>query len=234
MCAFMDDYSRLLLGEIEYLLSQGTGNVPRLEHIKKSIIENKTLYNSDIQYVQALSNKRSHDSQKQNVESNVTCWKCSEHLLENSRYCSFCGVAQNRKEPEFEQVISKRMRQGYGLLSKVFSLNLYQILAVVGGIASLVPIIAVESNLEGILQSIEFYTDGNLSGIVPVLAGMGIVSGILSCLSMITPFIIKKPRQAGKILFFSSFGILGFSIFVGAIGFVAILIASILAMKRRY
>ena len=230
----MDDYSRLLLGDIEYLLSQGTGDVSRLEHIKKSIIENKTLYNSDIQYVQDLSSKRLLDSQNQNVESNTTCWKCNEQLLKNSRYCSFCGITQNQKEPEFEQVISKRMRQGYGLLSKIFALNLYQILAVVGGIASLIPIIAAESNLEGILQSIEFYTDGNLSEIIFVFAGMGVVSGILSCVSMVIPFVAKKPKQVGKILFFSSFGILGFSVFVGSIGFVVILIASILAMKRRY
>lgn len=230
----MDDYSQLLLGEIEYLLSQGTGDVSRLEHIKKSIIENKPLYHSDIQYVQTLSSKKSSGSQKHNVELNSTCWKCNEHLLENSRYCSFCGVAQNKKEPEFEQVISKRIRQGYGLLSKSLTLNLYQVLAVVGGLASLIPIMVAESNLEGIIQSVDFYTNGNLSEFISVFAGLGIVSGILSCVSIITPFIIKKPRQVGKILFFSSFGILGFSIFVGVIGFIVILIASILAMKRRY
>jgi hypothetical protein len=232
-------FTQSLLEKIEYLLNQNLGDRSRLEHIKKSIIENKKIYNSDIDYVEWLETKK-QDSFPENTKKDFfqpcdnSCWKCKKEITENSKYCSFCGVDQNQKKSEFDQVLSRRIKMSYNPLKLISNFHSYQILAVVGGFAALIPILIVMNNLENILESIKFYTGQNFSEFTIGFTVMGTISVILSCLVMIVPFLIKKPKKVGRILFFSSFGILVFSIFLGIVGFVIILFTGIVALKRRY
>jgi len=51
---------------------------------------------------------------------------------------------------------------------------------------------------------------------------------------MTLPFVLKRPKQVGKFMFFSSFGVLIVSLLTGVVGFVLILAGGIIALKRRY
>lgn len=232
----MVDFSQSLLKKIEHLLSQNLGNISRLEHIKKSVIEGRKIYNSDIHYIEELENKNkdsfTKDMEKNSSQNvNNSCWKCGKELADNSKYCSFCGIEQNKSE--FDQVLSRRMKSQYNPLKIILNFHSYQILAVIGGLVGLIPILIGIGNLENILNSIEFYTGRDLSKYIVTLGSMGIISGIMCCFAMAIPFLIKKPKKVGRILFFSSFGILILSIIVGIGGFVIILFAGIMALKKK-
>ena len=88
-------------------------------------------------------------------------------------------------------------------------------------------------NLERIFEIVQFYFGLNLSGYDAVLVGLGSVSIAISGLLMAIPFLIKKPKQVGKILFFSSFSVLVLSVITGVAGFAILLTAGILALKQR-
>ena len=240
----MVDFSQSLLEKIEYLLNQDMGDISRLEHIKKSIVENKKLYNSDIQYVKELErkiqnnltknlNKHYADDDDNNNNSGNPCWKCGKDLTPSSKFCSFCGIKQDQEGSEFDLAISRRLKRVYNPLKMVSDLHSYQILAVIGGLAAIIPILIAMSSMERILELIEFYTNRDLSRFVIGFAALGGISGLLCSVVMVVPFWIKKPKKVGKVLFFSSFGILIFSVAVGIVGFVIILFAGILALKKR-
>ena len=211
----MVDFMQSLLEKIEFLLNQNLGDGSRLEHIKKSIIENKKLYDSDIHYVEELERK-TLDSFTKNMGENSaqhyddSCWKCRKEIVEYSKYCSFCGVEQNQKKSEFDQVLSRRIKTRYNPLKIILNLHSYQILAVIGGLTALIPILFGIYNLENILKIVEFYTGRDLSEFIIGFMIIGGISGALSCMVMVIPFWIKKPKKIGRILFFSSFGILIF------------------------
>jgi len=227
-----------LLEKIEDLLNQGVGDISRLEHIKKSVVENKKLYNSDIQYVEELERKTqdslAESSNKHYAEnSDNSCWKCGNEFVQSARFCSFCGIEQKQAGSEFDQILSRRLKQENNPLKLISNFHSYQILAVVGGLASLIPILIAILNMERIFELVDFYTGNDLSEFFVGFMTLGIVSAMLCSLVIIVPFWIKKPKKVGKILFFSSFGILFFSILVGIVGFPIILFSGILALKKR-
>lgn len=238
----MVDFSQSLLEKIEYLLNQDIGDISRLEYIKKSIVENKKLYNSDIQYVEELERKIQNNLTKNpnkyrtdddDGDSGNTCWKCGKDLMQSSKFCSFCGVKQDQASSEFDLALSRRLKRVYNPLKMVSDLHSYQILAVIGGFAALIPILVAMSSMERILEIIEFYTNRDLSRVMIGFVALGGISGLLCSMVVVVPFWIKKPKKVGKILFFSSFGILIFSVGVGIVGFVIILFAGVLALKKR-
>lgn len=234
----MSSLIQSLLEKIEDLLHQGVGDIARLEHIKKSVIENKELYNSDIQYVEKLEKKIQDSlverSNKQHAESSDnSCWKCGNEFMQAARFCSFCGIEQKQASSEFEQISSRRLKQEHNPLKLVSNFYSYQVLAVFGGLVALIPILIAILNMERIFELVEFYTGNDLSEFFVGFMALGVVSSILCTLVIIAPVWIKKPKKVGKVLFFSSFGILFFSILVGIVGFPIILFAGIMALKKR-
>lgn len=224
-----------LLEKIENLLDSNIGDSSRLEHIKKSIAENKKIYNSDIQYVEELETKRvTENSNKHRPDDlGITCWKCGKGLVQSSKFCSFCGVRQDQKDSKFIQGLSRRVRQEYNPLKRVSNFQSYQVLAVIGGLAGIIPILIATSNLDRVLEIIEFYTGRDLSVFIDGFKVFGIISIGLCFFAVVVSFVIRKSKKVGRILFFLSFMILIFSLTVGIAGFAIILFAAITALKKR-
>jgi len=233
----MSNFSKSLLKRIEILLDLRVGDISRLEHIRESIVENKKLYNSDIEYVEKLelhNLKNLSESSNENYSvSDRLCWKCNEKLSQSATYCSNCGADQNQKESDFDTVLSRRLKREYNPLKIISNFHSYQILAVIGSLVAFIPILIAISNIERILELIEFYTGRDFSEFLLGFLGIGFVSGVLCFLVIVVPFWIKKPKKVGKFLFYSSFGILIISLIVGIAGFPIILFAGILALKKR-
>lgn len=227
-----------MLEKIENLLNNNIGDSSRLEHIKKSIVENKKIYNSDIQYVEELETKRleklTESSHKYHPDVlDVTCWNCKKRLVQSSKFCSFCGVRQDKSDSKFILRLSRRIGQEYNPLKLISNFHSYQILAVIGGLAGLIPILLATSNIDRILEIIDFYTGRDLSGFIDGFRAFGFVTTILCLVAIMISFVIKKSKKVGRILFFLSFMILIFSLMVGVAGFVIILSAAIMALKKR-
>lgn len=233
----MSKFSKSLQDKIEELLNRSLGDISRLEYIKQSIIENKKLYNSDIEYVENLALKNGiNPSESPNIDysvSNNLCWKCKEDLVKPARYCSFCGADQINEISDFDTVVSRRSKREYNPLKIISNFYSYQILAVLGGLVCLISILFAISNIERIFELIEFYSGQNLSGFLLGFLGIGAVSALWCLLVIVIPFWIKKPKKIGKFLFYSSFVILIISLMVGIVGFPIILFSGILALKKR-
>lgn len=223
--------SEYLLEKIKELQSLGIGDAVRLEHIVHCIAENKRIYNSDFQYVNDLSAKINNT--KEHMDSREFCWKCGKRLMQEARYCSFCGILQNNQESDIDTMQAKRKRLEINPVKIISNCQSYQILAVIGGAISLTAVLYAILNLDRIFEIIEFYSGRDLSGYGGELVMLGAISSCLSVLVMVLPFLIKKPKRVGKILFFSSFGILASSLLTGVIGFVIILVSGIFALKQR-
>ncbi len=225
-----------LLGKVELLINSGIGDVSRLTHIKNSIIEKKKMYNSDIQYVESLldANFEKNEQPINDVEktSSFNCPKCGNTILPSSNYCSFCGIPQQKYFDA--EVFSSRFRTRSFPFRFHISINSYQLLAILGGLAAMIPSLVAVYTIDKILFSLESYTGRDLSGFTNLFIAAGIVTSVL-CIFVITiSFIIEKPKKVGKILFFISFPILIISLGVGVIGFALILLAGIMALQRRH
>ena len=234
---FMDEFTNSFLKKIEDFLSREIGDATRLRHIRQSLVDNKKLYNSDIQYVKELEKKNpdytdvlSEENQKDPIKS---CWNCKQELGLNAKFCFSCGADQEQKGADFTEVLSRRKKMMHNPLKIILNLHSYQILSIIGGICAIVPIVIALSSLERIFEVIEFYTNRDFTGLVSGITAIGIISSVWSFLVMIIPFLIKKPKKVGKFLFFSSFGILICSLLVGIVGFIIILFAGIFALKKR-
>ena len=232
----MDSFKEELLRKINDLLTREIGDTTRLNHIRQSILQNKKIYNSDIQYVKELwkevSEKKNSDDVLTLKPSN-SCWNCKNELEESVRFCSFCGANQEQKNPEFAEVLSRRKKREYNPVKIISNFHSYQILAVLGGLCAIIPVIIAVLSLDRILEVLEFYSNRDFSDLRLGFVGLGTIAGVWSFLVMIVPFWIKKPKKVGKFLFFSSFGILICSLFTGVVGFVIILFAGIFALKKR-
>jgi hypothetical protein len=88
--------------------------------------------------------------------------------------------------------------------------------------------------IQRILVSLESYTGRDLSAFTNLFIAAGIVASILCIFVIVVSFLVKKPKKAGKILFFVSFAILIVSLGVGIVGFALILLAGIVALQRRH
>ena len=220
--------SAQLLEKITNLQNLGVGDLARLEHLRNSIIKNRKIYSSDLQYISFLDEK----THKETIQEENNCWKCDGKLLLDAKFCSFCGVDQTRQNFEVDVVASRKKIQ-INPVRIISNLQSYQILTVFGGLASLVPILIALANLERIFEIINFYYDVDLARYSAGFVGIGVASAILCIFDIVISFLMKKPKKIGKILFFSSFGILGLSVMTGSIGFAMILAAGIFALKQR-
>jgi hypothetical protein len=231
------EFTNSLLEQVDILLNMQVGDLIRLEYIKKMILDGKPLYSSDKQYVEHLSQKHIHQDFK-NTESfaqpkyESKCWNCEKLLDSTVIYCPVCGVKQIKQSFEVPSV-QRSSNNNFNPLNLIGKIGSYQILAVIGGLAALIPILYAASRLDDILYSIGYYTDSDLSGISGPFIFAGVVSSLLCFFVMAIPFVIKNSRKVGRLLFFASFAILITSILTGIVGFVIILIASLVAFKKR-
>ena len=222
--------SAQLLEKITNLQNLGVGDLARLEHLRNSIIKNRKIYSSDLQYISLLDEK----THKETIpEKEHCCWKCDGKLLLNAKFCSFCGVDQTKQDFEVDIVASRKKRLEINPVKIISNLQSYQILVIFGGLASLIPILIALANLERIFEIIDFYYGVNLAAYSAGFAALGAISAALCLFDVVISFLMKKPKKLGKILFFSSFGILGLSVLTGSVGFVMILAAGIFALKQR-
>ena len=107
----------VLLDDVNYLISNGIGDLSRLEHIKETLQNNKELYDSDRKYLDELSEKYLFSNQKTvdtpKVEPNTIIKEESSHetLKDSSTeipietasqesFCENCG-ANKGKESNF-------------------------------------------------------------------------------------------------------------------------------------
>jgi uncharacterized membrane protein len=232
------EFTNSLLEQVDILLHMQVGDLIRLEYIKKMILDGKPLYSSDKQYVEHLTQKYTNQDY-QNIESytpqpkyDSKCWNCEKLLDSSVIYCPVCGVKQIKQSFEIPSV-QHASNNNFNPMNLIGKIGSYQILAIIGGLAALIPILYAASRLDDILYSIGYYTDSDLSGITGIFIFAGVVSSLLCFFVMAVPFVIKNSRKVGRILFFASFAILVTSILTGIVGFVIILIASLVAFKKR-
>jgi hypothetical protein len=233
----MTNFEQTLIEKIEYLLALEVGDISRLKSLEKNIIENKKIYNSDIQYVEELIQKNpSKVTQKfdedQLNQTNNPCLMCSEEIEASAKFCSFCGANQNQTMLDSDEVSSNRINKKNSFFKKILNFHSYQILAVIGAIAALIPILIGISNIERVFELTEFYTGRDFSSFDSAIISSGIVSYLLCLLVIAISFLVKNPKKVGGFLIYLSFGILIFSLLSGIVGFVIILFAGILAIKK--
>ena len=208
----------------------------RLTHIKNSIVEKKKVYNSDIEYVESLvdANFEKNEQPTNDLEKTTSfnCPKCGNTILQSSNFCSFCGIPQQKYFDA--EVFSSRFSSRAFPFRFHIGINFYQILAILGGLAALIPSLVAVYTIQRILVSLELYTGRDLSGFTNLFIAAGIAASVLCIFVIAISFLIKKPKKVGKILFFVSFAILIISLGVGVIGFALILLAGIVALQRRH
>jgi len=157
---------------------------------------------------------------------------CTEEIEASAKFCSFCGANQNQTMLDSDEVSSSRINKKNSFFKKILNFHSYQILAVIGAIAALIPILIGISNIERIFELTEFYTGRDFSPFNSVITSSAIVSYFLCMVAIVISFLIKKPKKVGIYLIYLSFGILIFSILSGVVGFVIILLAGLLARKK--
>ncbi|MFB5608292.1 MAG: zinc ribbon domain-containing protein [Candidatus Nitrosomaritimum yanchengensis] len=231
----MEKSKKILYEQIEKLLHMKAGDISRLEHIKESIEQNRRIYKSDYSYIQDLAKVqglKTFESPDETFGFLKFCKKCNGELLTGAKFCSFCGTEQNRYS-DFDEVLSRRklLDQSRKILAKI---RAYHILAVAGGFAVLIPVFVAISSIDRIEELIIFYFDYDISEFENFFYGLGTISILWSLFVIVLPFVLKRPKQVGKFLFFSSFVLLLVSLLSGIMGFVLILIGGIIALKRRY
>src|SRR3989338_5975057 len=95
-----------LVNTVNELMRLGKGDLGRLEHIKDTLQQNKTLYESDKEYLEKLSKQYLGD--KPNVDethydqpnSSLFCFKCGQNLKSGSSFCPKCGTPQEKQQSE--------------------------------------------------------------------------------------------------------------------------------------
>ncbi|MGI0057325.1 MAG: hypothetical protein ACREAK_08130 [Nitrosarchaeum sp.] len=222
-----------LLDTINILLNLEVGDTSRLEHIKDMILKDKPLYTSDKQYVQNLASIYINDNQtKTDTEQPrllINCRNCSTSIPKSAKYCTLCGIRQKR---ESNYNISKIAK--YNPIHLISRPNSYQILAIIGGLTAMLPVLFIVARMDPLILAINYETGNDISGLADVFIFLGVLSSVLSTIAIVITFVIKNPKKVGRILFFIAFGILITSILVGVLGFIFILLASNVAYKKRY
>jgi hypothetical protein len=158
----------------------------------------------------------------------VNCHHCSTSIPITAKYCTLCGTNQKR-EHSYSNIVKK-----YNPLQIIPRPNSYQILAIFGGLAVMIPVLFIMSRMDVLLESIYNDTGRNVLGMAGILLFLGTFSSLLSIFAMTVTFVIKSPKKVGRVLFFVSFAILLTSVFIGIVGVVFILIASRVAYKKRH
>lgn len=221
------------LDTIDILLNLQVGDLSRLEHVKRMILENKPLYTSDEKYVKNLAETYIKDHQIEEIKSPklINCRNCSTSIAEDAKFCTLCGTRQERT---FQNYDVKKIVKRYNPLKFISRPNSYQSLAIIGGLMAMIPVLFIVARMEPLLEAINYETGIELSGLASVFISLGIISSILSFIAIIITFLIKNPKKVGRMLFFIAFGILVTSILIGIVGFVIILISSNIAYKKRH
>ncbi len=228
-------FTNSFLDTVNILLNLKVGDTARLEHVKRMIQEGKPLYSSDKQYVNSLAETYITDNQiKTNVEQPavlINCRNCSTSIPKSAKFCTLCGTSQKREPAQFNMIEIVKKYNPFQILSRP---NSYQILAIIGGLAVMIPVLFILSRIDPLLETINYYTERDISGLAGVFMFLGTLSSILSVIVIVVTFVVKNPRKVGRILFFTAFAVLVTSVLTGVVGFVFILLASNVAYKRRH
>lgn len=223
-----------ILDIVDILLNLEVGDTSRLEHVKKMILEDKPLYSSDRQYVESLASTYINISQetthKERQPVLVNCRNCSTAIPSSAKYCTLCGTSQKREYSNFD--ISEIAKK-YNPIHKIHKPSSYQILAIIGGLTAIIPVLFIVSRIDPLLEAINYETGRDLSEMAGGLVFLGVLSSVLSVIVMAVTFLVKNPKKVGRILFFAAFAILASSIMTGVVGFFFILVASKIAYKKR-
>jgi len=221
------------LDTVNILLNLQVGDLSRLEHIKRMILEKKPLYTSDEKYVENLAFTYIKDHQTEEIEQPklINCHNCSTSIAEDAKFCTLCGTRQERT---FKNYNMTKMVKRYNPIQFISIPNSYQNLAIIGGLMAMIPVLFIVARMEPLLDAINYETGSDLSGLITVFISLGIISSILSAIAIAITFLIKNPKKIGRILFFIAFAILATSIMIGVVGFIVILISSNVAYKKRH
>ncbi len=137
--------------DVNALLKLGVGDPYRLEHIKQTYIQNKTIWSTDGNYLQNMREKylTKHDSDVQpNIDKNVDdnseskdtihCWKCGKKSPLDANFCMICGsslfeVGTNQTTPKTIPTNSKNQQKSIGLKIPVMICIPVLILIIIGG-----------------------------------------------------------------------------------------------------
>ena len=93
-----------IVDDVNALLNLGVGDAYRLEHIKQSYIENKTIWITDQRYlenmkkkylikhsnIQEESEEKTEDTSED--EEKIHCWKCGKKSNLGANFCMVCGA----------------------------------------------------------------------------------------------------------------------------------------------
>ena len=228
-------FTNSFLDIVNILLNLEVGDISRLEHVKRMILEDKPLYTSDQQYVESLAITYIKEYQikkdSEQPELLVNCHNCSTSIPKSAKYCTLCGTRQNRENNQYN---ISRITKKYNPIHLISRPNSYQTLAIVGGLTAMLPVLFIVARMDPLLLAINYETGRDISGLASIFIFLGMFSSVLSAIAIAVTFLIKNPKKVGRILFFIAFGILITSILIGVMGFVFILFASNIAYKKRY
>jgi len=145
----MDDKD--IVDDVNALLNLGVGDAYRLEHIKQSYIENKTIWITDENYLQHMRDKyliKHSDIQTNPDESTedslekekkVHCWKCGKKVSLGANFCMVCGSSifevgsDSEKVREEISFNSKNKTKSIGLKIPIMIGIPILILVIIGG-----------------------------------------------------------------------------------------------------
>jgi hypothetical protein len=102
LCFILDE----LINNVNELIRLEKGDLGRLTHIKDTLQQNKTLYESDKEYLEKLSKQYLNDKPNVNEthydqsNSNLFCFKCGQNLKLDSSFCPKCGTPQEKQQSE--------------------------------------------------------------------------------------------------------------------------------------
>ncbi len=135
-----------LIDDVNELIKLSIGDQGRLEHIRKTLEDGKTLYSSDKVYLQQQIKNLYGNSSPENTEylpspsefdtkstsyeinkelsenqtGTLFCSKCGNRLLSNSNFCSKCGSSNVfNKENHIENKLEKSRKKGWSKKKKI-------------------------------------------------------------------------------------------------------------------
>ena len=102
LCFILDE----LINNVNELIRLEKGDLGRLTHIKDTLQQNKTLYESDKEYLEKLSRQyldgkpNEDETHYDQPNSNLFCFKCGQNLKSDNSFCPICGTPQEKQQAE--------------------------------------------------------------------------------------------------------------------------------------
>ncbi|RNJ75356.1 MAG: zinc-ribbon domain-containing protein [Nitrosopumilus sp. H13] len=93
------DMDKDVVDDVNALLKLGVGDAYRLEHIKQSYMQNKTVWITDSNYLQKLKDKylarqaEEIPQEEEEEDGRIHCWKCGRKINLDANFCMACGSA---------------------------------------------------------------------------------------------------------------------------------------------